>query len=311
MKRKHHSTRLGLALGGGGARGGIHIGVLKALEEEGIPLHCITGTSIGAVIGALYALHPNAGAIEQRLLEYLESDTFGKTRFHFIKETSRDDTFGFFNRISSFIIKEFLLNIALTRPYLISRDQFRRNIAFFVGNGRLEDTMIPFAAVATDLETGEEVVVREGPLIDALYASCTYPGVVEPVRLEGRLLVDGGVVSLIPVEATRMLGAEVVIAVNVQGHLGKRIESISGLETVFRVDDIMEAALAHCRTRGVDILIHPSAGDTEWYDFEKAPEYIPVGEKATQERMPDILKTLKGRPWLRHLKAVRSAISKI
>jgi len=282
-------------LGGGGARGGIHIGVLKVLEEHEVPVDCVAGTSIGALIGALYALTLNAKILEQRLLEYLQSETFRKARFNFSAEVSSETKAGIFNRIASFIKKEFLLTLALSRPYLISREHFLENLRFFLREVRIEDTRIPFAAVATDLETGEEVILREGPLLDAVYASCAYPGVVEAARLRGRILVDGGVISMVPVEAARQLGADVVIAVNAERRIDQKIEGLSGIETLFRADDIMGAELTRCKTQGADVLIFPGLGDTRWYHFHKAPEFISVGEEAAREKIPEILGLLEKR----------------
>lgn len=290
--RKRSPPRLGMALGGGGTRGGIHIGVFKVLEREGIPVHCVAGTSIGALVGAMYAANQSATAIERRLQEYLDSDAFHKARFNFMAETSAGTRFGILTRIASFIKKEFILTLALSRPHLIPRDRFMESLAFFIPDIRIEDLQLPFAAVATDLETGEEVVIRRGSLLQAVYASCTYPGVVEAVRWGGRLLVDGGVVSMVPVRAARSLGASVVVAVNADRCIGESIEGLSGIEILFRADDIMGAELTRCQTQDADILIHPGVGDAKWYDFQKMPEYAELGERAAQEKARDIKKAL-------------------
>jgi NTE family protein len=296
--------RIGLALGGGGARGGIHIGVLKVLEAEGIPVHCVAGTSIGALIGAAYCLEPDAEALERRLMEYLESETFRKARFPFMKEASSKDGDGIFTRISSFVKKEFLLNLALARPYIISKKQFRENLDFFLPDVRVQDARIPFAAVAADLESGEPVVIREGSIRDAVYASCTFPGVVEAVRWQERLLVDGGIVSQVPVGAARELRAERVIGVNVEKCIGESAEDLSGMEIIFRADDILSAELTRVQTQDVDVLIHPGLGNTKWYDFQRMPEYVAIGEWVTQQRITEIRGMLNTRPgdWVRRMR---------
>jgi NTE family protein len=181
------------------------------------------------------------------------------------------------------------------------------NLAFFLPDVRVEDTRIPFAAVATDLETGEEVAIRSGSLLDAVYASCTVPGVVEACRLEGRLLVDGGVIAMVPVRAARDLGAEMVIGVNAERCIGASIEGLSGVEIIFRADDIMAAELTRCQTCDVDVLVQPGVGESKWYEFQKTPEYIAIGEWAAREKMPEILRVLEprrpsgllGRAWKR------------
>lgn len=294
--RRYFSRRLGLALGGGGARGALHIGVLKALEAEGLAVQAVAGTSIGAVVGALYALTLDADLVEQRLLAYLESDIFKKTRFSQVGEIYSSSKLPFWNRLASFVKKEVLLTLALSRPCLISSEEFRQNIGFFFDDAlRVEDTLVPFAAVATDLETGEPVVIRHGPLIEALYASCTYPGVVEPARLEGRLLVDGGLTAIVPVKAARDLRAGVVVAVNAGPHIQGAIGDVCALDTMLRAEDILLTELARCKTKDADILIHPETEHVGWYDFEQSPLFIPLGEKAAQQKIPEIKAAL--RPW--------------
>lgn len=284
--------RLGLALGGGGARGGIHIGILKVLDEAGIFVSCVAGTSIGALVGGFYALSLSGRKLEERLLSYLASDTFRRARFNLMAQANSSKEAPLFTRIASFIKKEFLLAMALRRPYLISRENFLENLAYFLPDVPIEGTRIPFAAVATDLERGEAVVIREGSIRDAVYASCTYPGVVEPLRLRGRLLVDGGVVAMVPVEAARDLGADIVLAVNAEKCIGEDIEGLTGIEILFRADDIMASELTRRQTQEADILIHPGVGDTKWYDFQRMPQYVAIGEKTARERLPEIRKAL-------------------
>ena len=297
------SRKLGLALGGGGARGGIHIGVLKVLEEEGIPVHSVAGTSIGALIGGFYSLCLSGRKIEERLLSYLSSDTFKRAKFNVLAQAKGGKEAPIFTRIASFIKKEFLLAMALTRPYLISKENFVENLAYFIPDIPMEGTRIPFAAVATDLETGEPVILRRGSLRSAVYASCSYPGVIEAIRLDGRLLVDGGVVAMVPVEAARILGADIVVAVNAERSIGQKVEGLSGIEILFRADDIMAAELTRRQTRLADLIIQPEVGDTKWYEFQKMPDYISIGEKAAREKIPEIRKAL-GLP-----KAARSGLA--
>lgn len=290
--RRKRPPRLGLALGGGGARGGIHVGVLKVLDEAGVPVSFVAGTSIGALVGAFYALSLSGKKLEERLKSYLSSDTFRRARFNLMAQADGLKDAPFFTRIASFIKKEFLLAMALTRPHLIPREQFIENLAYFIPDVRVEGTRIPFAAMATDLETGEAVLIKEGSLRDAVYASCTYPGVVEAVRLRGRLLVDGGVVAMVPVEAVKSLGADLVLAVNAEKCIGEDVEGLSGIEVLFRADDIMAAELTRIQTQKADILIHPGVGNIKWYDFQKMPQYVAVGEKAAREKLPEIREAL-------------------
>lgn len=268
------------------------MGVLKVLDEAGVPVSFVAGTSIGALVGAFYALSLSGKKLEERLKSYLSSDTFRRARFNLMAQADGLKDAPLFSRIASFIKKEFLLAMALTRPHLIPREQFMENLAYFIPDVRMEGTRIPFAAMATDLERGEAVLIKEGSLRDAVYASCTYPGVVEAVRFGGKLLVDGGVVAMVPVEAVKSLGADLVLAVNAEKCIGEHVEGLSGIEVLFRADDIMAAELTRIQTQKADILIHPGVGNIKWYDFQKMPEYVAVGEKAAREKLPEIREAL-------------------
>jgi NTE family protein len=285
---------LGLALGGGGARGGVHIGVLKVLEEEGIPVQYVAGTSIGAIIGALYATSLSAKDVEKRMDRYLKSEIFSRTQFHMAESFAKTPNLRLLHRLSFFFKKEFLLALALARPFLIPKDTFRENLTFLFDDAqiRIEDTLIPFAAVATDLERGEEVILREGPLIDALYASSTYPGVVESVRLKGRLLVDGGLSAMIPVKAAKLLGSDVVLAVDLAPSLKARLEDLSAFDVMIRAEEVLLAQLIRYEVEEADIVIRSRGGDTGWYDFKKTPVYVPLGEEAARKKVPQIHRIL-------------------
>ncbi len=178
------AKRVGLALGSGGARGAAHVGVLKVLEREGIKVSAIAGSSIGAMVGGAYASGLPLSRIEEEWLT-----------------TSRAK-----------LLRSFLPTFP--RTGLSSGAGLRRYLREILGDARIEELPIPFAAVATDLDTGEAVVLRAGPLVEAIRASTAIPGVFQPVRWEGRLLVDGGMVEPLPVRVCRDLGADIVIAVD-------------------------------------------------------------------------------------------------
>jgi NTE family protein len=183
--------KVGLALGSGSARGFAHIGVIRALEAEGIPIDCVAGTSIGAIVGAVYA----AGVL------------------------SKGEKF-----LNDFDWKDirFLLDPLFPISGLLGGKRIEKLFGSFFDDRHIEDFPLPFAAVATDVTTGEEVVFRRGNAVKALRASMSLPGIFAPILFENRLLVDGGLVSPVPVKATRMLGADVVIAVNLAADMSRR-----------------------------------------------------------------------------------------
>ena len=178
--------KIGLALGGGAARGMAHIGVLNVLEREGIPIDLIAGTSSGAVVGALYARSKNAGLIKQRVIDLSQ------------------------RRITR------LIDPALPRTGFIKGQKFNDLLASFLdGNIKFSDLLIPFACTATDIDTGEAVVFDRGSVIEAVRASISLPGIFTVAKRQARYLVDGGLANPVPVDLARKMGADFVIASNV------------------------------------------------------------------------------------------------
>jgi len=184
-RRKGAAPKVGLALAAGGARGAAHTGVLKVLAREGIAADVVAGASIGAVVGGAYAAGVPVERVEQA---WLSADLVKVVRAFFP---------------------------TLTRSGLSSGAEKRRILAEVLGEVNIEDLPVRFAAVACDIDTGEAVVLDRGPLIDAVQASASIPGVFRPVELGGRLLVDGGLVCPLPVTACRRMGADLVIGVDI------------------------------------------------------------------------------------------------
>ncbi|MCK4570402.1 patatin-like phospholipase family protein [Candidatus Bipolaricaulota bacterium] len=185
LNRKTSKLKIGLALGSGGARGSAHTGVLKVLEAEGIPISVVAGSSIGSLIGAALAVGISTEQVEE---EWLAT---GARR----------------------VFRSFLPTFP--RAGLSSGNELKKYLAQLLGDTHIEDLDIPYAAVACDIDTGESVVLTEGSLVDAVRASTAIPGIFHPVRLGGRLLVDGGLVEPVPIHVCRELGADFVIAVDI------------------------------------------------------------------------------------------------
>lgn len=182
----HKTPKVGLALGGGGARGLAHIGVLKALKEESIPIDLIAGTSMGAVIGALYAKERKVDILEKMVLE-----TDWKQLVRLVD-----------------------LNL-LPGKGLVHGEKIKELLRSLIGDARFQDLEIPLAVVAADVQTSEEIIFHEGSVIEAVRASISLPVIFTPVKWGDRFLVDGGIVNPVPIDVVRNMGAEVVIAVNV------------------------------------------------------------------------------------------------
>lgn len=247
--------RIGLALGGGAARGGAHVGVLQALEEEGIPIDCIAGTSAGALVGALYA-----GGLKPKELQELSANM----RWLQVAEPTWPGA-GFMTnrRMRSFLERH-------------------------IGPVTFDDLRLPFAAVAADANTGEEKVLRSGRVADAVRASTAIPGVFKPVEFDGRLLVDGVVVSNVPAGAARSLGADVVIAVDVTGYGFEAGAPRSISEAISRAFDVMTRQTVTAALEWADVVVRPQVSGLNGYNTRTAAEFARRGYLAAREAMPAI-----------------------
>lgn len=254
--------KIGLALGSGGARGMSHLGVLQRLAAWGIPIHCIAGTSIGAIVGAI-AL---SGKVDE-VAEWAE-DIDWKVAAGLFAETPA----------------------LLTKPGFIKGERIDRKIREYVSCRRYEDLPKPFATVATDVMTGEEVVMRSGDLLSGVHASFSIPGIFVPVERDGRHLVDGGLVNPLPISVCRELGADVVIAVDINQRLGP--EGIHHQRTRPNLFDVLansvqimenEVTRATIAAQAPDVLIQPAVGSIRTLEFKYARLALEAGRAAADE----------------------------
>lgn len=284
--------RLGLALGGGGARGIAHVGVLRVFEEESIPVDLIVGTSIGAMVGAAYAIGQNTQEMEKRLEEFLNSPTFQESALKSVKEIRDSKQSNFTERVYAFFRNRVLLAQSLFRLGLLGSEEFQAMIDFFVPDIQIQDTQIPYRAVATDLVSGQSVVMSEGPLRRAVMASCAVPGAVPPVEVNGMLLSDGGSINVVPTMVAREEGADFVVAVSVRGDIHSDDEFGSAADICFRTSDIMGFHFETYMLDKADVVIHPRVGSLHWTEFALARDLVREGERAAREKLHLLRKTL-------------------
>lgn len=298
---KNKKRLIGLTLGGGGARGLAHIGVLKILHEESIPLDIISGTSMGALIGGAYA----SGATPEELVEmtdkYLNSEEFQSSAIKAIAEARRKENGGITKKFQTFLKNRLHLIQMLFKPGILSAEHFQSMINYFIPDIDVQETLIPFRAVATDLMSGEEIIFSEGPLRQAVMASCAVPGAIEPLKSGKRLLSDGGIVSSVPIRAAHKAGAHIVIAVTVTQEIFHQEEFHSALAIYSRATDIMSCHLANYALKKADIVIQPHVGRLHWSDYLQAKDLIYEGERATREKIEAIKKILP-RPFYSRLR---------
>ncbi|MCX5839332.1 MAG: patatin-like phospholipase family protein [Deltaproteobacteria bacterium] len=280
--------KLGLALGGGGVRGFCHIGVLKVLEEEGITIDLIAGTSAGALIGGAYASGASPQEIYRKVDDYIRSPQFQSSTLREIGLTMNPAEQTFWEKTRNSVRKHYFMLSAFFKPAILSLKDFQALIDYFIPDIDIRETKIPFCAVATDLITGKQIVISEGPMRRAVLASCAVPGAVDPVRLGDWLLADGGITSLVPVLTAREAGADAVIAVVVD-----REENVSGefqtAQEVFnRAGDITSDKLQEVELMQADVVIRPRIGDLHWADFARAKGLIQEGETAARLALGEI-----------------------
>jgi NTE family protein len=250
---------VGLALGGGFARGFAHLGVLQVLEQHHIPISHIAGTSVGSILGAAYA----SGAPLARIIE-----TCRTLRF-------RD-----------------IARWRVSRLGLASNQRLENLIARVFESRQFEDLRIPLAVVATDLASGEPVVFTQGNLVDAIRASCAFPGLFEPVEIGTRCLADGGLVAPVPTRAARDLGASAVIGVSVgmqDGHCGAPTNIF---QVVSRAVNAAQKHQLEIWERHADLVLRPDVQSLAWDDFHRADEAIAAGAAAALRALPRIEKLL-------------------
>jgi NTE family protein len=275
-----------LVLSGGGARGAAHIGVLKVLDEMRVPIHCVAGTSMGSIVGGAFATGITVPEME-KIIGTMSTDLLFKEKPPRQERSIRrkqDDYTILFTPDIGLRDGEILLPQGLVSG--VQLETVLRRLARIEGFRKFDDLPIPFRAVATDLVTGKPVVFSEGEVVRAMRASMSVPGAVAPVEIDGRLLVDGGLVDNLPVDVARTMGADVVIAVNLGTPLMKRdqlgsIFGVVGQMIGILTEQNVQASLASLKP--TDILILPELGDYSAANFDHMPQTIPIGEAAARK----------------------------
>ena len=250
---------IGLALGGGFARGFAHLGVLRVLEQNNIPVTHIAGSSVGSILGAAYA----SGAPLDRIVKCCRGLRF------------RD-----------------IARWRVSRLGLASNQRLAGLIERVFESRQFEDLRIPVAVVATDLTSGDPVVFTQGNLVDAIRASCAFPGLFEPVEIGTRCLADGGLVAPVPTQAARAIGAPIVIGVSVGMQDGYRGAPTNIFQVVSRAVSAAQKHQIELWERHADLVLRPDVQALAWDDFARADEAIEAGAAAARRALPRIEKLL-------------------
>jgi len=250
---------VGLALGGGFARGYAHLGVLKVFEENQIPISCLAGSSIGSILAAAYASGTSLSNIIDKCREIRFRD-FARWR--------------------------------VSRFGLASNDRLGALVQRCFDSRQFEDLYVPTAIVATDLGTGDPVVFKQGALAEAIRASCAFPGLFEPVQIGTRYLADGGLVAPVPTRAAREMGAQLVVGISVGSHDGQRGAPSNIFQVVSRAVSAAQKHQMESWERLADIVLRPKLQDLAWDDFGRIDEAMAAGAAVATSALPQIRKLL-------------------
>lgn len=280
-------TKLGIAFGGGSGKGVAHLGVIKCLEEEGIQPDIITGTSIGALIGSLYAYGIGFEQIATSARDIIESDEFRKLGFEFFSDHKKEHSF---KQLNDYLKERFIYAKMVIKPHIIERETLRKVIEKIIPDVDIEDLPKPFATVTLDLISGNDVVISRGSLIDAVLKSISIAGIFPAWDEDGKILVDGGPAASTPVEAAYSLGAKRVIGVYLCSRLSKNFKIKSALDINFRVDEITKFCLNRIKAEKADVLIEPIVHSIHWADYKKIDYGIKEGYRATKKKIKEIRK---------------------
>lgn len=291
LKKLFKKHTVALALGGGGARGLAHIGVIKVLEEAGIPIDLVVGTSMGALIGCMYAQRNSIAGVEEDFKAFLNSEDFVKSGLGMFKKNENPENF--FGQIAHSIRKRVVINLAQTKKGMASEKRIFRVVEILAGQGRIEKTKKPFAAVATNLENGNIVIFSHGSIKHALVASSAIPGYLPPIRYRGMVLVDGAVGCSIPVEPALKLGADFVIGVDVSADVDAEPFPENVVDILFRSTLITSKRCDELVKEKASSVIRPEVGRFHWADFSEIDELISAGENAARGKIPSIQHDLK------------------
>jgi NTE family protein len=246
------SSGVALALGGGAARGIAHLGVLKVLAEEGIPVRGVAGTSVGSVVGAALC----AGHDWKWMLDKARS----------LRWTN-------------------LVQPTVPRMGILATERLERYLERSIGVARFEDLSLPFAVIAVDISSDEEVVLRSGALAPAIRASCAVPGIFEPVELGGRLLVDGGLLNDVPADVARTLVGGPVLAVKLNGGVREPSRPRSIVDVISASFAIVALRTFQQGLAGADIVVTPDLGRASYRDLRRVDELVAAGERAAREAL--------------------------
>ncbi len=275
---------IGIALSGGSAKGLAHIGVLEVLQKNRIEIKAIAGTSIGALVGGMFALKPEVEFLKEKARFIIESKEFKNLNLQLFKE-KKD---GVFYRLIELLKANLIITGSLLKLSAIDEKSFKNIMKEIFGDARFSDTEIPFTAVAVDLVSGREVHIKDGFLWEAAMASAAIPGIFPPVRLGRMVLVDGGISANVPVKAAREMGADRVLGVVLSPGISPAEKFERAFDIVMRSEEISVNRIVHFLMDEADMNLLPDVEDIHWADFSQMDRCIEKGREVTERNIKKI-----------------------
>jgi NTE family protein len=289
-------SKFGLALGGGGARGLAHVGVLKVLEAEKIKIHAISGCSMGAIVGGLYADFGDVREVEDFIFNAVKHPKFLELGTDKLSGDKLLDK-SYFEQFFDYIGKRVQALKSLSTLSYFDED-LTNEIYDIIPDVPIENFKIKFSAIATDLLSGEEINFTSGSLRKILKASSAIPGIFPPVRSDSYFLIDGSTSESVPAAKVRGIGANRVLGIDVTRSIKTINEPQNVFEMLYRAEDITSYHLSLLRLKDADLVIHPDVKHLSWADFNQANEIIFAGENAARENLVEIKKLVRQKAFI-------------
>jgi len=282
--------KIALSLGGGGVRGLAHIGVIKVLHENGIKPSFVVGTSMGAIVGALYSATLDPDKVLIYIEKLLGSKEFENLKFDIVRNPAG---LNFIERFFYGARQFFVLNVGFMGNSILPKELSNKIIKMAIPYNDFSELKIPFYVVATDISKGEKVVMSSGDLKKAILSSISIPGIFPPVNIDNRLLVDGASVSYTPCKVAKDLKADFVLGVEVRPNLRRIGIPKKGLDVIFRASDITGDMLHQEELKYADFVLQPKVKNVHWANFKKYKFCIAKGEEEAKKFLNDIKKQIR------------------
>jgi len=291
-----NNRKVTLALGGGGARGVTHLGVIESLLRGGIEVERVVGISIGSLAGAVYAFNPDITDVQLRVRQYLSSSRFRKHQeILFNSRPSRNQSddpggsfFSWYENVKSFLRANSIFRRVISRPSMLPGLVLQEVVNNLLPDADIADAKIPLAIEAVDLRSGHRVVLEKGSVRQAVKASSSIPGIFPPVDFGEMQLCDVGVLCSVPTVVARTYNPRCLVAVDVSSNLRTVHRCETAIDVLIRTDEIGEVMFRKQVQNLADVLIHPRVDGIEWFDFSVAHELIEAGRQAGQHSLPQL-----------------------